>query len=103
MRRNEAKPRTSASAARLLRHYVLHPYQQVKDERTGLKVGNAQGVLDGDLDGFVREYLAGEGGGEGCLTTLSARMMRSHRCRSGACAADLPPQFRWLIRTCRQT
>ena len=34
-----------------VRSYVLHPYQQVKDERTEPKVGNAQGVLDGDLDG----------------------------------------------------
>src|SRR5204863_3659922 len=36
-----------------IRSYVLHPYQQVKDERTGLKVGNAQAVLDGDLDPFI--------------------------------------------------
>jgi peptide chain release factor 2 len=36
---------------------VLHPYQQVKDLRTGFEVGNAQGVLDGDLDGFIRAYL----------------------------------------------
>ena len=40
-----------------IRSYVLHPYQQVKDERTNLKVGNAQGVLDGDLDEFVRAEL----------------------------------------------
>jgi peptide chain release factor 2 len=40
-----------------IRSYVLHPYQQVKDERTNLKIGNAQGVLDGDLDGFIRAYL----------------------------------------------
>jgi peptide chain release factor 2 len=48
-----------------IRSYVLHPYQQVKDARTGLEVGNAQGVLDGDLDGFIRAYLlqsAGNGG-----------------------------------------
>ena len=47
-----------------VRHYVLHPYQQVKDERTGLKVGNAQGVLDGDLDPFVRAYLLAKAAGE---------------------------------------
>ena len=40
-----------------IRSYVLHPYQQVKDARTGLEVGNAQGVLDGDLDGFIRAFL----------------------------------------------
>jgi peptide chain release factor 2 len=40
-----------------IRSYVLHPYQQVKDARTGHEVGNAQGVLDGDLDGFIRAYL----------------------------------------------
>jgi peptide chain release factor 2 len=40
-----------------IRSYVLHPYQQVKDARTGFEVGNAQGVLDGDLDGFISAYL----------------------------------------------
>ena len=40
-----------------IRSYVLHPYQMVKDLRTGYEVGNAQSVLDGDLDGFVHEYL----------------------------------------------
>jgi peptide chain release factor 2 len=40
-----------------IRSYVLHPYQLVKDHRTDHEVGNAQGVLDGDLDGFIREYL----------------------------------------------
>ncbi len=40
-----------------IRSYVLHPYQQVKDARTGMEVGNAQGVLDGDIDGFIRAFL----------------------------------------------
>jgi peptide chain release factor 2 len=40
-----------------IRSYTLHPSQRVKDHRTGLEVGDADRVLDGDIDGFVREYL----------------------------------------------
>jgi peptide chain release factor 2 len=40
-----------------IRSYVLHPYTMVKDHRTDHEVGNAGGVLDGDLDGFVRAWL----------------------------------------------
>jgi len=36
-----------------MRSYVLHPYQMVKDLRTNYEVGNPQGVLDGDIDGFI--------------------------------------------------
>jgi peptide chain release factor 2 len=46
-----------------IRSYVLHPYQLVKDHRTEFEVGNTQGVLDGDLDGFVREYLLAKAAG----------------------------------------
>ena len=42
-----------------IRSYVLHPYKMVKDHRTGFEVGNAQGVLDGKLDGFIEAYLKG--------------------------------------------
>jgi peptide chain release factor 2 len=40
-----------------IRSYVLHPYTMVKDHRTNHEIGNIQGVLDGDLDAFVRAYL----------------------------------------------
>ena len=41
-----------------IRSYVLHPYQMVKDLRTQVERGNAQGVLDGDLDAFIEAGLA---------------------------------------------
>jgi peptide chain release factor 2 len=47
----------SAEWGSQIRSYFLHPDQRVKDHRTNYEVGDAQRVLDGDLDGFVREYL----------------------------------------------
>jgi peptide chain release factor 2 len=45
-----------------IRSYVLHPYRLVKDHRTGIDVGNADAVLDGDLDRFITAYLMKTGG-----------------------------------------
>jgi len=45
-----------------IRSYVLHPYTMVKDHRTNVEVGNAQRVLDGDLDPFVRAELLRKAG-----------------------------------------
>jgi peptide chain release factor 2 len=57
----------SAEWGSQIRSYFLHPDQRVKDHRTGFEVGDAQRVLDGDIDGFVREYLnqAAAGAGSG--------------------------------------
>jgi len=40
-----------------IRNYVLHPYKLVKDLRTNYETSNAQAVLDGDLDEFLKAYL----------------------------------------------
>ena len=43
-----------------IRSYVIHPYQMVKDHRTGEEKGNVNAVLDGDLDDFMSAYLRGK-------------------------------------------
>lgn len=40
-----------------IRSYVFHPYNLVKDHRTGFEMGNIQAVMDGDLNGFINAYL----------------------------------------------
>ena len=40
-----------------IRSYTFHPYQLLKDHRTGLEGGNVEGVMDGDLDAFIKAYL----------------------------------------------
>jgi peptide chain release factor 2 len=44
-----------------IRNYVLHPYKLVKDLRTGCSTADTQGVLDGDLNEFMKTYLMGTG------------------------------------------
>jgi peptide chain release factor 2 len=47
-----------------IRSYVLHPYQMVKDHRTGVEDGNTQAVLDGRLDELIHTYLLAQATGK---------------------------------------
>ncbi len=47
-----------------IRNYVLHPYKLVKDVRTNVEKTDAQGVLDGDLDDFIKAFLMQQSGEE---------------------------------------
>ena len=42
-----------------IRSYVFHPYNMVKDHRTGTETGNVQAVMDGKIDQFIKSYLLG--------------------------------------------
>ena len=54
-----------------IRNYVLQPYTLVKDVRTGFEFGNAQAVLDGELDPFVESWLRWRLGKEGAVAAGS--------------------------------
>jgi peptide chain release factor 2 len=61
-KRNEAREKIESSKLKIewgsqVRNYVLHPYKLVKDVRSGEETGNAQAVLDGNLDPFIRSLL----------------------------------------------
>ena len=55
-----AGPKETAGFGSRIRSYVLQPYQQVKDERSGLEIGDVDGVIDGDLDGLMEAFLRWE-------------------------------------------
>jgi peptide chain release factor 2 len=59
-----ASSKTEIGWGNQIRSYVLHPYQMVKDLRTAVEKGNAQGVLDGDLDDFIAASLAARVGNQ---------------------------------------
>ena len=50
---DEIRGESFSSWGTQMRNYVLHPYQNVKDVRTGMETGNTNGVLDGEIDDFI--------------------------------------------------
>jgi peptide chain release factor 2 len=65
----EASSKADIGWGHQIRSYVLQPYQMVKDLRTGVEKGNAQGVLDGDIDAFLEAALAQGVAGKESATT----------------------------------
>lgn len=63
----QADAKTDIAWGHQIRSYVLQPYQMVKDLRTSVEKGNAQGVLDGDIDAFLEAALAAKVEAEGGL------------------------------------
>jgi peptide chain release factor 2 len=62
-----------------IRNYVLQPYTLVKDVRTGLEVGNAQSVLDGEIDPFIESWLRWRLGQNGAPEQRSASNSKQAR------------------------
>jgi len=61
-----------------IRSYVLQPYQMVKDLRTGVEIGNAQSVLDGNIDPFLEASLAQKvGGGEAAQSDKAGKAAKA--------------------------
>jgi peptide chain release factor 2 len=61
-KKNEARDAIEASKMKIewgsqIRNYVFHPYKLVKDVRTGEETSNVQGVMDGEIDEFIKAYL----------------------------------------------
>lgn len=61
-KRNEARDKVESTKKKIewgsqIRNYVFHPYKLVKDNRTGTETSNVQGVMDGDIDEFIKAYL----------------------------------------------
>lgn len=61
-KQNEAKQAVESTKKKIewgsqIRNYVFHPYKLVKDLRTGVETSNTQGVMDGELDDFIKAYL----------------------------------------------
>lgn len=59
-RQNSYEDKSDIGWGHQIRSYVLHPYQMVKDLRTQAEKGNAQAVLDGDIDMFLEAALAAQ-------------------------------------------